>query len=241
MTTIIKEDVEIPVEKGKLHLKGSIYYKSNTRSKAPFVINLAGLLDHRESYFVKYFTEKFASAGYYVLSYDHRAHGETAKQTGKNWLKFIKEIFSDITKVITWVLNTQSDSKLLNKKIVLFGRSLGGAIILTHGFIDERAKILISLCARYDYSKFKIKFPQDVVKHISAKYFLKFDRKNNQRILIAHCKDDKRIPFENLLFIQKDLGLSNENTIIYESGGHSFKNHREDIFKESINFINRYL
>ena len=104
MEDIIVEDVEILIESDNIKLKGSIYYNQNTPAKTPWIINLAGLNDHRESYFVKFYTELFANAGYYVLSYDYHGHGETAKQTGKNWLKMLPKILSDVSVIIDWVL-----------------------------------------------------------------------------------------------------------------------------------------
>ena len=235
---IITEDVDIPVDEGNVLLKGTIHSSDSTPSQAPFILNLPGLLDDRTSYFVQYYTERFARAGYYVLAWDYRAHGETAEQTGKNWIKQLPEIFADLNRVIDWLLSSQSD-KLLDEKIALFGRSLGGAIILTRGYRDPRARVLIPLCTRYDYGKFKLKFPPELVKQISAKYFLEKKPSNNDRILTAHCHDDKQIPFENLTLIVDHLGLSKENVIIYDKGGHSFKGHREEIFRHALDFLQR--
>lgn len=240
MTEIIEEPVDIPILEDKIVLKGSLYYSKNTPPKAPFVINLPGLLDDRESFFVKFYTEKFVEAGYYVLSYDYRAHGETAKQTGKNWLKMLDKIFFDLNAVIDWLLRNQSE-RLKERKLILFGRSLGAAMILTQGFKNENVRLLIALCARYDYGKFHVRFPMDVIRHISAKDNLDTSPLNNNRILIAHCKDDERIPFENLLHIREHLGLAEDNVIIYETGGHSFKGHREALFKKVETFIKTHL
>jgi predicted alpha/beta-fold hydrolase len=236
MNSLEIENIDIPVDSGNLSLKGSIYYSPNTPKKAPFIINLAGLLDHRESYFVKYYTEKFVNERYYVLSYDYRAHGETKKQTGSRWDKMIVQIFSDLNIVIDWMLMYQS-YRLLNEKIILFGRSLGGAIILTEGFLNKKVKALIALCTRYDYHTTNVKFQEEIIQKISPKYFLKEELLNNSRILIAHCKDDSRIPFSNLFQIKKKLGLNEKNAIEYEEGGHSFKGHREDIFSISLKFL----
>jgi esterase/lipase len=238
MQNILTENIDIPVKEDNINLKASIYNTSNTPAKAPWIINLAGLLDHRESYFVKFYTEKFVFAGYYVLSYDYRAHGETKKQTGSRWDKMVTKIFEDIHVVIDWILETQSH-RILDQKIFLFGRSIGGAIILTHGFIEQRAKKIISLCTRYDYSTTGVNFPEDIIKKISPKYFLKKNPSNNDRILIAHCRDDERIPFENLEQIQEHLGLPPENVIIYDSGGHSFKGHRDELFEKVIEFLKK--
>jgi len=235
------ENIDIPIKSDNIKLKASIYYSSNTPSKGIWIINLAGMMDHRESYFVKSYCEKFAKAGFYVLAFDYRGHGETAKQTGKNILKMIPEIFSDFNEVITWIIENQSH-RLLDDKIVLFGRSWGAAIILTRGFKDERAKVLISLCARYDYRTVgSITFPEDVVKKVSPKYFLNKDPKSDERILIAHCRDDPRIPFHNLESIKEQLDLSEENVIVFDKGGHSFKEHRDDIFEQSLEFIKKHL
>lgn len=232
------ENIDIPIKDEDLTLKGSIYSSSITPEKAPFIINLAGLLDHRESYFVKYFTENFVNAGFYVLSYDYRAHGETKKQTGSRWDKMVVQIFSDIHIVIDWVFTHQS-YRILEQKLILFGRSLGGAIILTQGFLNKKIKVLIALCTRYDYHTTRIKFQEEIVQKISPKYFLEDEPSNNKRILIAHCKDDNRIPFSNLSQIKKHLNLNAENVIQFEDGGHSFKGHREDIFNASLKFIKK--
>ncbi len=236
MDDIIVENLDIPIEADNITLKASIYYSHDTEQQAPFIINLAGLLDHRESYFVQFFSKKFVQEGYYVLSYDYRAHGETKKQTGSRWDKMVVNIFSDIHIVIDWLLTNQS-SRLLDNQIFLFGRSMGGAIILTNGFNDNRIHKLIALCTRYDYHTTKIEFPEEIIEKISPKYFLKKKPQNNERILIAHCKDDPRIPYENLVQIRDALDLDNENVLQYEDGGHSFKGHREDIFKHAISFL----
>ena len=238
MKSIEIENIDIPVKDEDLFLKGTIYSSPNTPKKAIFLINLAGLLDHRESYFVKYYTEKFVDAGFYVLSYDYRAHGETKKQTGSRWDRMVVQIFSDIQIVIDWVITHQS-YRLLEKKIILFGRSMGGAIILTQGFLNKKIKALIALCTRYDYHTTTIKFQEEIIQKISPKYFLKNEPSNNKRILIAHCKDDNRIPFSNLSHIKKQLGLNAENTIQFEGGSHSFKNHRDEIFNITLNFLKK--
>jgi len=236
MIDIKTENIDIPVKYDQINLKGSIYSSKNTPIKAPFIVNMGGLLEHRESYLVKYFSEKFAHAGYYVLSYDFRAHGETKKQTGSRWDKMIPKIFSDIHIVLEWITSNQS-KRLLENRIALFGRSFGGAIVLTHGFIDDRAKLLIALSARYDYRTTQVKFDKDLIKQISPVHFLKKNPENNNRILIAHCKDDQQIPFENLYQIKEHLGLGDENVIYFKTGGHSFKSHREEIFKYCLEFL----
>jgi len=236
MNDINVEDIDIPVEDDNIKLKASIYYSNKTKKQAPFIVNLAGLLDHRESFFVQFYSNKFAQEGYYVLSYDYRAHGETKKQTGSRWDKMVVKIFSDIHVVIEWILKNQPE-RLLDHQIFLFGRSMGGAIILTNGFKDQRIQKLVALCTRFDYHTTMIKFPEEIIEKISPKYFLKKKPDNDDRILIAHCKDDPRIPFENLARIRNALSLSDENVLEYENGGHSFKGHREDVIEHTIRFL----
>jgi len=239
MSALKIENIDIPVMSDNINLKASIYYTEKTPPKAPFIINLAGLLDHRESYFVRFYSEKFAKAGYYVLSYDYRAHGETKKQTGhRSWYRMVINIFKDIQIVLDWLIQSQS-KRLSEQNIILFGRSIGGAIILTYGFNDVRVKKLIALCVRYDYHTTNVKFSEEIIKKISPRYFLKEDEKNINRILIAHCKDDKRIPFENVYYIKNHLNLNDKNVLIYENGGHSFKGHREEFFKSCLEFIKK--
>jgi dipeptidyl aminopeptidase/acylaminoacyl peptidase len=239
MMDLKTENIEIPVQSDNIKLKGSIYFSSETPLKAPWIIVLTGFLAHRGSKFVKAFSERFAKAGYYVLSYDYRGHGENARKNGRiDFIRLTPKIFSDIHEVISWILKTQSN-RILDEKIVLFGRSYGGAIILTNGYIDQRAKILIALCARNDYTTVPLEIPNDLIEKISPKHFLRKDDLNNERILIAHCKDDDRIPFENLLQIKEHLGLKDENVLKYDKGGHSFKGHRDELFKKVIEFLKK--
>jgi dipeptidyl aminopeptidase/acylaminoacyl peptidase len=245
MVELITENIDIHVKSDNINLKGSIYYTSRTPSKAPFLLNLPGFMNHRDNYLVQFFSEKFAKAGYYVLSYDYRGHGETQKQTGSRWDKMIPQIYSDIHIVIDWIIQKQAN-RLLKDKIALFGRSLGGAIILSHGFIDERAKLLIALSTRYDYYTIRGRCQavedyegEEIIKKISPKYFLKKDPLNIERILIAHCKDDDRVPFENLIQIRDQLGLRDENVIEFDTGGHTFSGHREEIFNYSLKFLEK--
>jgi len=233
---ITEEKVDIPITGTNLNLKGSIYYSDQTPNKAPFIINVAGLNQHRGKFLEKFYSEQFASRGYYVLGYDHRAHGETSKQTGSIWLKHLNEIFNDINRVITWILKTQT-KRLLNDQIAMFGRSLGGAMILTKGYFDDRVHKLIALCARYDYHTTRVKFPEDVIFNISPMNVLKREVDNNSRILIAHCRDDEFIPFENLKQIKDHFGLSDNNVIEYDTGGHTFSGHREEIIQRVVEFL----
>jgi predicted alpha/beta-fold hydrolase len=242
MEKIQIENIDIPIKSDNVSLKGSIYFTSQTPSKAPWIITLAAFGGHRNTKFIKAYNERFANAGYYVLSYDYRGHGETAKITGqlfsaKGYQTYPK-IYSDINEIISWILEEQS-KRLLDDKIALFGRSLGAAIILTHGFIDNRAKILIALAGRYDYEIHRIKFSPEIIEKISPKYFLKKELLNNERILIAHCQDDEIVPFENLLQVKEHLGLNDTNVIVYEDGGHSFRGHRDEIFEHSREFLKK--
>ncbi|MFX0038711.1 MAG: alpha/beta hydrolase family protein [Promethearchaeota archaeon] len=237
------ENIEIPIKTDNIKLKGSIYFSSKTPLKAPWVIILAGFLAHRGIDFEKAFIERFANEGFYVLSYDYRGHGENIKIGNKfDLYKMTPNIFSDIHDVISWVLETQLN-RISKENIVLFGRSYGGAIVLTHGFIDKRVKYLIALCARYDYSTVQIEVPdvlkESMSKDISPKYFLAKTPLNNKRILIAHCRDDRRIPFENVLEIKEKLGLRDENVIIYENGGHSFEGHKDHLFNQIKEFLKK--
>lgn len=236
---MIIENFEIPILIDNISLKAAIYHSSNTPEKAPFVINLSGMGNNRNSSFVSYFSKKFALAGYYVLSYDHRGHENINKLTKSLIETNISKIFTDIHHVISWIMNNQNE-RLSDKNIILFGRSLGGAIILTRGFIDERAKFLIALCTRYDYHSYsRIKFSEEIIKKISPKYFLKPNPTNNSRILTAHCIDDNIIPYENVILLKNHLKISDENVITYNKGNHSFDNHKKDLFRKCLKFIKK--
>ena len=57
--------------------------------------------------------------------------------------------------------------------------------------------------------------------------------------MIAHCENDDQIPFNNIFQIKEHLGLNDENVITYEGGSHAFRNYREEIFEEVIEFLTR--
>ena len=82
-----------------------------------------------------------------------------------------------------------------------------------------------------------MKFPEDVILKVSPRYVKVKAKNNDSRILVAHCKDDVFIPFENLNLIKEHFGLTDNNVIQYETGGHSFKGHREEIIQIAIDFI----
>ncbi|GAJ02218.1 unnamed protein product, partial [marine sediment metagenome] len=85
----------------------------------------------------------------------------------------------------------------------------------------------------------KINFGEEIIRNVSPKFYLNKDPLNNNRILIAHCKDDETIPFENLSQIKEQLGLNDENVLIYDTGGHSFKGNRENLFQEILKFLKK--
>ena len=236
---MIIENIEIPILNDNISLKASIYHSSNTPEQAPFVINVSGMGNNRNSSFVSYFSKKFALAGNYVLSYDHRGHENIKKITKSLIESNISKIFTDLHHVISWIMNDQNE-RLLDENIILFGRSLGGAIILTQGFIDKRAKILIALCTRYDYHSYsRINFSEDIIRKISPKYFIKATPINNRRILTAHCIDDDIIPYENVILLRNHLKISEKNVITYNTGKHSFDNYKEDLFRRCLKFIKK--
>ena len=72
---------------------------------------------------------------------------------------------------------------------------------------------------------------------MSPRFFIEKNPVNNERILIGHCKDDKRVPFENIIKIREHLGLSDDNVMIFDDGGHSFNEKRDEVFERSINFL----
>jgi pimeloyl-ACP methyl ester carboxylesterase len=110
MKNLLFEDIDIPIKIDNIKLKGTIYYMSDTPLKAPWIIILSGFLAHRGSDFVKDFIERFAKEKYYVLSYDYRGHGENRTNIDKFELyRLTPKIFSDVYKVVSWVLESQSN------------------------------------------------------------------------------------------------------------------------------------
>ena len=49
-----------------------------------------------------------------------------------------------------------------------------------------------------------------------------WDVDNNYRVMLAHCKDDEIINYENFEINRKFLNLNPKNYIVFEKGNHSF-------------------
>ncbi len=95
-----------------------------------YTLNLNGSIRYIEIFYIK---------GYNVLIYDQRFHGLTG---GKNCTFGFYEKY-DLESLVSWVLEKTGRDSLVG----VHGESMGAAIALLHGAIDDRISFIISDCA----------------------------------------------------------------------------------------------
>ncbi|MFA5560577.1 MAG: lysophospholipase [Acholeplasmataceae bacterium] len=105
-------------------------------SKATIIIT-HGIAEHSGRYDVM--TKKFNNAGFNVVRYDLRGHGQSQGQRGK--LKSFHQFVDDLHALVV------EEKKLQNNKIFLFGHSMGGLIVHLYGVKYKDVQGIISCAA----------------------------------------------------------------------------------------------
>ncbi|MBU0461004.1 MAG: alpha/beta fold hydrolase [Nanoarchaeota archaeon] len=86
------------------------------------------------------------NAGYNVVAYDSRGHGESSG----DWQKFIKQDFTDMyldVKAVKQYLGEQG----VSGKLVIIGASIGANVALKYATTDEDVKAIVMLSPGTDY------------------------------------------------------------------------------------------
>ncbi len=86
--------------------------------------------------------------------------------------------------------------------LIYFGIDYGAEIVLLEGLIDEDVKIICGI-SLYLIDKNKIE-----------------KRNNSDKVYLAHCKDDKIVPFSDFEKNRDLLALKKNNLLILDFGGH---------------------
>ncbi|MHA1793430.1 MAG: alpha/beta hydrolase [Promethearchaeota archaeon] len=245
------ERIRIPLGGGHF-LEGDIAKSPSTPDKnAPVLIVCHGLGGQRSDFYAIGIPAAFQ--GFAVLFYDSRGHGETTY--GKKW--DTAYIIRDLSRVIDYIETRAIEKGDLNPgKIVAWGASMGGGIVLNEGYLDHRIDFIIALCTWADFKmtatrplhnfteelvKAGYEFmgvnlnPSDLQNRMVSPTLYSFHRKkgwfghpvwwevdNEYRVVLAHCKDDQVIQYENFEINKKMLGLPPRNYIAFEKGNHAF-------------------
>ena len=139
------EDIKIPVGGGNF-LPGDIVRSPFTPDKnAPVLIVCHGLGSVRQRNY--HWGIPFSFLGFAILFYDARGHGETT--FGEPWDGYYT--IRDLNKVVNYVEKRAEEIGDVSKDIVTMGFSMGGAVVLNEGYLDQRVKFVLGCCTFGDY------------------------------------------------------------------------------------------
>ena len=225
-------------------------------SKNTLVVICHGFSDSKET--LQYYYIPLVLQGHKILVYDARGTGES-KKAGKR-SQFLKRI-EDFKKIIEWI---KLQDQFKNYDICSVGFSIGAITVLCGGFSNRYIKKIIAISAMSNYKHNLPKYnpiimlsylikgvklfpneiendklsPYSVIKN--SKQTLSADNwsKLSERVFLIHAKNDKVISFKNFQENVKLLNLSQQNTLILNSGGHTQKKNELVIVASSIKFLN---
>jgi len=190
----------------KLH---AWYLDNNSNETVLFFHGNAGNLTHRTKQ-LEVFNELQVNA----LIFDYRGYGKSEGE-----IKEEEDLYSDSNAAVNYLLE-EKDIDL--KDIIIWGRSVGGAIAIDTAQNKEFAAVIIeSTFSSVD------KMASEQFWFLPIKFLLKFHFSNdekigniNSRLLIVHSKDDEMIAFSNggKLFLE----AKEPKTFLEISGSHNY-------------------
>ena len=226
------------------------------KSMNSIIVVCHGFSDNKET--LQYYYIPLVLQGHKILVYDARGTGES-KKAGKR-SQFLKRI-EDFKKIIEWI---KLQDQFKNYDISSVGFSIGAITVLCGGFSNRYIKKIIAISAMSNYKHNLPKYnpiimlsylikgvklfpneiendklsPYSVIKN--SKQTLSADNwsKLSERVFLIHAKNDKVISFKNFQENVKLLNLSQQNTLILNSGGHTQKKNELVIVASSIKFLN---
>ncbi len=244
-----KEKFELTLKDGVI-IHGEIM-TGNTSDSSPVVLACHGYLgDMQGIYSVAY---PLVLQGYKVICYNHRGHGKKPfKSGGKKY--DIEKTFMDVQQIVDFIV---SRPDLNYEKLAAVGFSLGGHVLLTGGYIDPRIKLVMAFCTGHDWSEtnkfwsWYVRFffrltglpiypPEELNQKLSPKCFLE-KKMENKIVCLAHTKNDMLIPYEGFLKNKELLGLSDEQTIVFDHGDHVFFGQNTVYLSQIIKWLKDYL
>lgn len=258
------ESTKINIEVGK-NRKGksnfitglliSLSTKEIIESKSSLVVICHGFSDSKET--LQYYYVPLALQGHTILVYDARGTGESRKAGKRS--QFLKRI-EDFEKIIEWI---KIQDRLKNYNISAIGFSIGAITVLCGGFSNKDIKKIIAVSSMSNYKQnlpkynpiimlsYLLKgvklFPNKLENNKLSPYIVMENSKQqlsenvwrelSKRVFLIHAKNDKIIHFKNFQENVELLNLSEQNTLVLNSGGHMQKKNELSLVASSLKFL----
>jgi len=112
------------------------------------------------------------------------------------FLKKYQNVLQQVKKLL------YQEERVNHEELIYFGIDLGGKLALLDGLMDRNVKLICGIS----------------IPLISENEIM--DLKNSDKVYLIHCKDDNDVPFSYFETNKKILGLTNENILTFNRGGH---------------------
>lgn len=186
--------------------------------------------------YYEYILDVLASKGYGVLLFDYRGYGESSG------IPTEKGLYTDLNSVVSYL---ETKEKIPQNKIILWGLSLGGAVVTEIASHNQFKAVILQSTFTNIHDEAIDKTSQTnifirgamqlMAKHLI--YYQNYDtidkiNKIHCPLFIAHSKNDKVISYKNSLRLAKIMPQA--QLYISNSGGH---NEHEWVDAEALDFL----
>ena len=141
-----KRRITVKFKSAGLNLAGHLYRSKNasTKSRAPAIV-MAGPISSVKEQTLPHYGERFADAGYTVLTFDSRSFGESEGTPRFHYDP--NQIIEDYSNAVSYAL-TRDDIDADN--VALVGVCMGGGYALSTAARDKRIKAVVCVAAGYN-------------------------------------------------------------------------------------------
>ncbi len=246
-------DVQIPIPRRNSFLRGEIYRlkgRDYKRDPAPVVILSHGFKSNHQN--LDWVSVPLALEGYAVVAYDHFAHGWNKSIEAKAGNpEVIYDIALDFNDVVAYI---EGRDDLDNYRIAVVSFSMGSLIALTQGYVNPRVRVIIANCCPYEVTAVKkmtflnkilfrlifrltTNFSEEMKEKISPKYYIVQHRYAGKKVYLTHCMDDPVIRVENFENNKKLLNLDDEQVLLFDKGGHNYRQQETLLVSQIIKWL----
>ena len=124
----------------QVDIKGTYYPPSNPQGQGPAILLVHGLDGNKESW--QAFATAAQKAGYAVLAFDIRGHGESGGG------KFHDQMVQDLDAALNWMANRP---EINGDRLGIVGATLGANLALREGSLNPKVKSVVMLSPGLDY------------------------------------------------------------------------------------------